>query len=536
MQTSCLTAAALAALVPGPAWATVYHVDAGAPAVVRDGLTWETAFVRLEDALSVAFFLDEIRVAGGTYTPDPTGLVDPRSATFLLPADVHVIGGFAGHAAADPNLRDLVAYETILSGDLNGDDRQGGDNSDNCRNVVTATELTGTETVFEGFTITGGNATAVFVPPFFPFGYPGGGMFVVGSRTLIDCTFRDNCAKAGGGLFSFEGSMALTRCVFEHNRATEGGALGLFGTDDPSPPFGGTDDRGTIAHGTPTLIDCLFRDNHAVERAGAVWVDGIAENPTFRNCRWLGNRVDADGAALWSGGGFCELVNCLFSGNTAGQRGGAVYSDTLTTFRNCSIVGNRAHRGGGLFNPFIRSTLINTILWDNTSETATGESAQAAGDFLPPITSFSCVAGWTGAWGGQGNFGADPLFVPGPAGCYYLGQTAAGHATDSPCKDAGSESAINLGLADATTRSDEVTDSGIADLGFHYPVTGNPLIPADSNHDGAIDLRDVAAFQACFGGTTTQPVPPCCRIFDAQPDGFVDLVDHSWMVEALGTP
>ncbi len=485
----------LLALRPCSARATVYFVDGRAPAAVHDGLTWETAFVRLDDALAVAFFLDEIRVAGGTYTPDTTGLSDPRAATFLVPADVHVIGGYAGQAGPNPDLRDLIAYETILSGDLNGDDDHGGDNSDNCSNVVTATELTGLETAFEGFTITGGNATAPFVPPFFPFGNPGGGMFVVGSRTLIDCKFVANSAVAGGGLFSFEGSMGLIRCVFEDNRATEGGALGLFGTDDPNPPFDGG--QGSVAHGTPMLTDCVFSNNHAIQRAGAVWIDGIAENPSFRTCRWIGNSVEGDGGAIWSGGGFCDLTNCLFLGNHAGQRGGAVYSDTLTTFRNCSIVGNHATTGGGLFNPFIRSTLINTILWDNTSETATGETAQAASDFMPPITSFSCISGWTGGWGGQGNFGDDPQFVPGPAGCHYLAQMATGHTVDSPCKDTGNEPAVNLGLISASTRSDEVADSGVVDLGFHYPVTGRPVLFADGNHDGSVDLRAVAVFTSC---------------------------------------
>jgi len=68
---------------------------------------------------------------------------------------------------------------------------------------------------------------------------------------------------------------------------------------------------------------------------------------------------------------------------------------------------------------------------------------------------------------GQGNLFTDPLFVGGPQGFYYLSQTAAGQGATSPCVDAGDPAAP---LVPGTTRSDEMPDQGVLDMGFHHPV------------------------------------------------------------------
>lgn len=52
---------------------------------------------------------------------------------------------------------------------------------------------------------------------------------------------------------------------------------------------------------------------------------------------------------------------------------------------------------------------------------------------------------------------------------YYLSQTAAGQPVTSPAVDAGSGSASQMNLVVRTTRSDSRPDSGVVDMGFHYP-------------------------------------------------------------------
>ncbi|MHC4427943.1 MAG: hypothetical protein ACYS0D_04980, partial [Planctomycetota bacterium] len=107
--------------------ALVLHVDDNAPPG-GDGLTWETAFKDLQDALYAAFLnpeVNEIRVAGGTYYPDRgTGI---REFTFQLLNGLAVYGGYRGCPTGDcsdnaqdedPYDRNIEAFESILSGEI----------------------------------------------------------------------------------------------------------------------------------------------------------------------------------------------------------------------------------------------------------------------------------------------------------------------------------------------------------------------------------------------------------------------------------
>lgn len=61
---------------------------------------------------------------------------------------------------------------------------------------------------------------------------------------------------------------------------------------------------------------------------------------------------------------------------------------------------------------------------------------------------------------------------------FYLSQIVSGQAQDSPCLDSGSDTALNLGMSDKTTRTDESLDVGNVDLGFHYFLSEAPALPS----------------------------------------------------------
>ena len=106
-----------------------------------DGITWETAYKYLQDALyKPPTGGDQIWVATGTYYPDEDerANVTPndRTETFQLINDVALYGGFPSGGnvweTRDPN-----QHETILNGDLNGDDVGFTNNGENSYHVVT---------------------------------------------------------------------------------------------------------------------------------------------------------------------------------------------------------------------------------------------------------------------------------------------------------------------------------------------------------------------------------------------------------------
>jgi hypothetical protein len=130
-------------------------------------MSWDSAYRFLQVALSIAHDPDngvtEIRVGQGVYCPDrdeadPQGTGD-RAATFALVAGVALEGGYAGIGAPNPDARDVALYETVLSGDLLGDDGPDFANSaENSLHVVMAHQV-GDTAVLDGFTVSGGRLT-----------------------------------------------------------------------------------------------------------------------------------------------------------------------------------------------------------------------------------------------------------------------------------------------------------------------------------------------------------------------------------------
>ncbi|MHC4676148.1 MAG: S8 family serine peptidase, partial [Planctomycetota bacterium] len=260
--------------------AAVLFIDADANGA-NDGTSWTDAFNQLQDVISLAAgaprAVDEIRVANGVYKPDwGSGVtLGDRLAVFQLISGVAICGGYAGFGAPGPNARDIDVYETILSGDLNGDDMEIADPEDlldeptrgeNSYCVVTGNR-TEPDAVLDGFTITAGNADEDFPPSR---ASSGGMLNDSGSPTLVNCTFSENAARAfGGGMFNGNSSPTLTDCTFSRNWAGyEGG--GMF--NDSS---------------STTLINCTFSGNSAGDRGG-----GMQNNDsslTMTDCTFRGN-------------------------------------------------------------------------------------------------------------------------------------------------------------------------------------------------------------------------------------------------------
>jgi len=105
---------------------------------------------------------------------------------------------------------------------------------------------------------------------------------------------------------------------------------------------------------------------------------------------------------------------------------------------------------------------------------------------------------YDGISSGTGSISVDPLFVDtdgednilggdyGGDDDFHLKQISAGQATTSPCVDAGSASSSVLNMDDKTTRTDEVLDSGIVDMGFHYSLESSPSSPSSPDPFGAV--------------------------------------------------
>jgi len=118
-------AAVLACAGSAAAQAKIIYVDDDVPAP-GDGTSWATAYRSIQAALDAAPAEAslEIRVAQGLYRPNESTDLSGRyhDPTFLLPDGTTLRGGYAGLGAPDPNAWSPEDHETILTGDLQGDD------------------------------------------------------------------------------------------------------------------------------------------------------------------------------------------------------------------------------------------------------------------------------------------------------------------------------------------------------------------------------------------------------------------------------
>ncbi len=370
----------------------IWHVDDDAlPG--GDGLTWASAFTYLQDGLGAAQSGDEIRVGQGLYRPDrdevnPFGTGD-RTATFQLISGVALRGGYAGVNAPDPDERDIELFETILSGDLAGDDGPGFENYDeNSRHVVSASDTT-EGTILDGVTIVGGNAE--------PFYSSGGGVRVDGGTLVIsDCTIDANWANGkGGGIFCSADALDLVRCAITANHARYDGG-GLYAGATPVLTLNecvfhtnSAGHCGGAAHGAGSYDSCEFVDNSARDGGGACV--GQYQTMTLSNCTFIANVSEYGGGGVR---GRATLAACTFSGNEAHTSGAGAYLIGNAGAVDCTFVDNFAYGDGGGVR-VANGTLTNCTFTNNLA----GDNGGGAFFASNGVSSAGCTFG--------GNFAGD---------------------------------------------------------------------------------------------------------------------------------
>jgi len=272
------------------------------------------------------------------------------------------------------------------------------------------------------------------------------------SVTISHCTFTQNSSvDMGGGVYSMYSSSSFSHCVFSFNTALHGGGMVLRFT-------------------APTLVD---------------------------NCVFYGNQGTYGGAmAQYFVSGFA-LTNCLFYQNQANAGGGIRMSSSPSEVINCTFAENSAADGGAIFVINQTPTAKNIVAWGNTG---TGPIYVYAGGF---ICTYSDIQG---GFAGTGNINADPLFVTGPDGDYYLSQIAAGQASNSPCMDAGDPASP---MIVGTTRTDQIQDAGIVDMGYHYAAEMPTLTVALTPIGAPIQIPPSGGsfeYSALIGNNGTSPM------------------------------
>lgn len=352
-----------------------------------DGSTWAMAFNDLQDALALAESTtiqdDTIWVAQGIYYPDDSD----RTIFFDIPHTTYLYGGFDG-TETQLSQRDIANNETILSGDIDEDDGPNysveSPDFDNSSTVVHM-KLLCLYSLIDGFTISGGVAD---MGDGSILSSSGGGVFIDGGTAnggipvFRNTTFKDNYALQFGGAIYADGlsggyaHYAAGNCLFIGNKSvSNGGAIQNDGKCSPAlvhstftnnvSGFGGAVyNNGTDSICSPTIVNCIFNDNHSFDLGGAVYsfakkASGISK-PQFINCLIYDNTSAASAAGLYclaDEGGIAEMeiTNSTFYNNNSsnpGGNGGHIYI-------------NESNSGGETSTATV--TIRNSILWGSVS-------------------------------------------------------------------------------------------------------------------------------------------------------------------------
>jgi predicted outer membrane repeat protein len=319
-----------------------------------DGSSWTDAFAHLQDALAAAQAGDEIRVAQGIYKPDQGAGIAPgdQEATFALVSGVTLVGGYAGTVGQDPDVRDIEQCETILSGDLKGDDGPEFSNVGDNSVVVVSSLSNDATTTLEGLTVTGG------------WGYSGPGITALASDLRMEgCTVVRNKTRGttghGAGMYNSGGSPVLKDCVFRDNLAWGNG--GGFWNEDGDPVFADCLFEGNTAersggglysrNGVLILQGCTFGGNYAHQGAGMYAV--ALDESLCVGCRFIGNvalasSTSSGGGVSVDGTGSMTFRDGVFEANIS-SRGGALSGGGDLVLRRCRFTDNEADKGGGLY-------------------------------------------------------------------------------------------------------------------------------------------------------------------------------------------
>jgi hypothetical protein len=383
----------------------------------------------------------------------------------------------------------------------------------------------GASITFERCGFTGNQATS------------GGAVFCINSNPrFVDCHMTGNLAFQGGALFAVHSMTELLGCHIGNNQATGAG-------EDPNEAitgFGG----GILYQATPALIaDCNIMNNSAGFSGGGFYLTGVEHEPTP-----------------------VELNNCLITGNSAGHDGGGVSCgwDGEVLISNCTIYDNEAtgnagpgfSYGGGLACAYRADTIVtDSIIWGNscTDPNGLGRQFSLGGGFGDPCglrieaslgVYYSDIQGGVAKgkidyeycgqnliWDFNSNLPGTSLNNPLFVGGYYLSQIAAGQASDSNCVDAGSSpdaSGLPLGRFKYTTRTDNIYDTAIVDMGYHYRRPGL-FAPGDITLDGDVDWYDFVAL-ARYWDYNDCNWPGYCEGSDINKSGAVTFHDLVYLV------
>ena len=213
-------------------------------------------------------------------------------------------------------------------------------------NVVQCVSGENSNTIMDGFTITGGNAIGDGSGYPFNHTYYGGGMYNYSSSpTVINCIFTANMAYQGGGMYNHSSSPTVTNCKFSNNTVSaEGGGM-----------YNG--------YGSSTVTNCIFIGNSADSSFGGGMFNYMG-NHKITNCTFIGNVAGTNGGGMFNLNSSPTVTNCILWGDTPDE----IYdTENSSSVNYCDIQGGWSGAGGNNIDAdpcFVDASNSDPNLWN----------------------------------------------------------------------------------------------------------------------------------------------------------------------------
>jgi CSLREA domain-containing protein len=354
----------------------------------------------------------------------------------------------------------------------------------------------------------------------------GGGLFALFSTvTIADSTISGNTAFRGGGISAPGSTLTVTDTSVSGNEATTtGGGIGFDGYE-------------------MSLLRCAIAGNSAGTFGGGMHFAGYSLTVTETT---VNGNMAVDGGGSWIQRD-ATIVNSTLSGNTADNRGGAIYtSQGHTVLRFTTITANTADssKGGGIWcnigstSTTSRVQLLSTIVAGNTDEDLHGVSGGLSFASLGynlvgtgfGISDFSTANG--------DLIGIAPMLGP----LADNGGPTMTHSplADSPAIDTGNPTAVAgmVGVPLDDQRGEPFTrvfdSDGTAGARIDIGAFELQRLPAaffgDYNGDGSVDVADYVLWRTTLGTTGV----PAYSGADGDGDTMIDQDDYDVWTEHFG--
>jgi parallel beta-helix repeat protein len=448
-------------------WNQIIYVDHNATGL-NNGLTWEHAYLDLQDALERAAIEvnSEIWVAAGTYKPSvPSG-----SPTFQLIDSVPVYGHFAGNETSSSQ-RDFnnPNNETILSGIAT------------LAPFVVSASGHRSDNILDGFTIFGA-------------GTSGDGVKIENAFLKVTNCNIAGASVAGYGIYDINSAFTVTDCIIQNS------SMGIYSNFQNNGALPNTRIENSIIRDNQTgigfhkvnpsltveTINCLIHNN-----TYGVLCTLSSSTPVIKGCLLFSNSsgiyVNSSSAAIFN--------NWIYRNSQAGIY---LYNSTSpTTIRNNTIACNNQYgiyRYGGT-TPVIKSSII----WGNTSSDLGGN-----------IATYS----WLTANG-------DPYFVAADINDFHINPL-------SPCVNAGDPNFTDFNEIDIDGQCRIMIGQPTPRVDIGADEIDWPK--ADFDRDEVINFNDYTILTSAW--QTTDPNKSLDTDDDVDIDDLVELCDYwLWNVQ-----